>query len=183
MFNMVKIPQNTETIKIDQLEVVVTDAMSQAFSLLQRLQKYFKSTPYLDSDRDLVLRERVLEALTQAGYLKDRLDGGPRSPLVLEPASDPKNTLTSGTADLDYNEKLSKLQRKIEKFEAYVEEKDKTILEQETQLSELQDQVHEAIKIEEGLRGSLKEKGKQVDELQSQLKSIKDTHDRHLREL
>ena len=34
-----------------------------------------------------------------------------------------------------------------------MEEKDRALLEQEQQLSELQDQLHEQIKIEEGLRG------------------------------
>ena len=66
---------------------------------------------------------------------------------------------------MDYQEKLSKLQRKIDKFEAYVEEKDRTILEQESQLNELQDQVHESIKIEESLRSQLKDKGKHLDEV------------------
>ena len=112
----------------------------------------------------MALREKVLEALTQAGYMKDRLDGGPRSPLVLEP-SDFKATMnTVATGDVDYQEKLSKLQRKIDKFEAYVEEKDRTILEQETQLNELQDQVHDALKIEENLRAQLKDKSKHLDE-------------------
>jgi len=40
------------------------------------------------------LRERVLEALTSAGFLKERLDGGPRSPLILEP-SDHKLTMNT----------------------------------------------------------------------------------------
>lgn len=84
---------------------------------------------------------------------------------------------------MDYQEKLSKLQRKIEKFEAYVEEKDHTILEQESQLNELQDQVHESIKIEENLRSQLKDKGKHLDEVTSQLKTIKDGHDRQLRDI
>ena len=75
---------------------------------------------------------------------------------------------------MDYQEKLAKLQKKIAKFEAYVEEKDRALLEQEQQLSELQDQLHEQIKIEEGLRGQVKDKGKQVDDLNSQLRNIKD---------
>ena len=48
-----------------------------------------------------------------------------------------------GTNALDessnYQEKLQKLQKKISQFEAYLEEKDRTILEQENQLTDLQD--------------------------------------------
>jgi hypothetical protein len=47
----------------------------------------------------------------------------------------------------------------------------------------LQDQVHDALKIEENLRSQLKDKSKHLDEAQSQLKTIKDTHDRQLRDL
>ncbi len=110
---------------------------------MQSLNNYLKATPYLDSEKDIKLRERVLEALTQAGYLKDRLEGSPRVvPLNLNtdrqyhsyPESDHKvtlNTNTTGNNDVDYQEKLAKLQKKITKFEEFVEEKDRALLEQE----------------------------------------------------
>ena len=73
-----------------------------------------------------------------------------------------------------YQEKLSKLQKKVADFEAYLEEKDKTILEQENQLSELQDQVHELIKNEDKLQTLLKDKTHKVEELVKETKTTKE---------
>ena len=44
---------------------------------------------------------------------------------------------------------MSKLQKKISEIESYLEEKDRVILEQEQQLSQLQDEIHAYIKGEE----------------------------------
>ena len=67
MFSTVKLPATSPT--IDQLEVIVIEAMTQAFLIVQKLHTYFKATPYLDSERDMRLRDKVLEAMTHAGYL------------------------------------------------------------------------------------------------------------------
>jgi hypothetical protein len=93
MFSTVKLAATSPT--IDQLEVLLIEAMTQAFLIVQKLHTYFKATPYLDSEKDMRLREKVLEAMTQAGYLMNRLDGGIRSPMVLEPASDFKATMNT----------------------------------------------------------------------------------------
>jgi len=94
----------TETTTMEKLEEMLVERMAQAFQTVELLHRYFKQTPYLDSERDMELRSRVLEAYSQAKYMHERLDGGVRTPAVgLEETLSVKNTLgTSNNNDVDY---------------------------------------------------------------------------------
>ena len=76
-----------------------------------------------------------------------------------------------------YQEQLLKLQKKISQFELYLEEKDRTILEQENQLSELQDKLHEALKLEDSFKSQIKDRKLKVDELAREMKALKEQHE------
>lgn len=83
----------------------------------------------------------------------------------------------------EYPEKLAKLQKKVGQFEAYLEEKDRTILEQETQLSDLQDQLHEALKQEDALRAQLAHKAAKADDLAREAKALREQHEKQVQSL
>ena len=105
LIDMFKETTKTTTTTMEKLEEMLVERMAQAFQTVELLHRYFKQTPYLDSERDMELRSRVLEAYSQAKYMHERLDGGVRTPAAvgLEETLSVKNTLgTSNNNDVDY---------------------------------------------------------------------------------
>lgn len=98
MFKMIDKKEEKEM--LEKLEEMLVEKMAQALQVVEQLHKYFKQTPYLDSEKDMELRSRVLEAYSQAKYMHERLDGGIRTPA--EETLSVKNTLGTSNNDVDY---------------------------------------------------------------------------------
>ena len=65
---------------------------------------------------------------------------------------------------------MLKLQKKMGELERYLQEKDKVILEQENNLTELNDQNHELLKQEDSLKSTLRLRQAALEDLEKQLR-------------
>ena len=138
---------------LEEIQLLLKDQMVNSFKTINALSSYFTVKGYKATDSDKQMREHVEEALKEAGIIASKVK---LTPIVDEkPVEDPKVSADATTGA--YQEKLQKLQKKISQFEAYVEEKDQALLEQETQLSDLQDQLHVSQKNEALIKKKLDE--------------------------
>ena len=157
---------------LEEVQLIVKDQMVNAFKTVNSLHSYFGHQSYRGTDQDKQMREQVEESMKEASIIATKVTF---IPVDEKPVEDLKVSSGADPTGAAYQEKLQKLQKKITQFEAYVEEKDQALLEQENQLSDLQDQLHTSQSNEATLK-------KKFDEASNQLSLLKDS-DKSLREL
>ena len=139
LFGQINQDEGKAEIPIEEFEKLVIEQIANAFETVDQLNKYYSNNQWHDSVRDEQIRIKVSDAMHSIGMIKDKLQTQLK-PLDSDTDALVKYSLTVGTEEVGssaYQDKLAKLQKKITQFEAYLEEKDRTILEQETQLTEL----------------------------------------------